>query len=192
MNSWRFCWACGARASRWRCTSWKARGSSRARAIASRSSTGGAFPPWLRASTACPKPSTTGRSALAGPPDAHSFLVRPALGSIACEIQPIARAASLLTVRVSMQSAFNPEQVVQAAVAAVASRTGPSRRSLDELPGALYVTDTEGLITTFNKACIGFAGRVPALNRDRWCVTWKLFREDDSFLPHDHCPIAVA
>jgi PAS domain-containing protein len=91
-----------------------------------------------------------------------------------------------------MQLAFNPEQVVQAAVAAVASRTGAARCSLDDLPGALYVTDTEGLITTFNKACISLAGRVPALNRDRWCVTWKLFREDDSFLPHDQCPMAVA
>ena len=91
-----------------------------------------------------------------------------------------------------MQSAFNPEEVVQAAVAAVANRAGPARASFDDLPGALYVTDTEGLITDYNKACIDFAGRVPTLNRDRWCVTWKLFREDDSFLPHDQCPMAVA
>jgi PAS domain-containing protein len=91
-----------------------------------------------------------------------------------------------------MPSTFNPEEVVQAAVAAVASRTGPAHDTLDDLPGALYVTDPEGLITSFNKACIGFAGRVPTLNSDRWCVTWKLFREDDSFLPHSQCPMAVA
>ena len=91
-----------------------------------------------------------------------------------------------------MQSAFNPEEVVQAAVAAVANRAGPARASFDDLPGALYVTDAEGLITDYNKTCIDFAGRVPTLNRDRWCVTWKLFREDDSFLPHDQCPMAVA
>jgi PAS domain-containing protein len=84
-----------------------------------------------------------------------------------------------------MQFAFDPEEVVQAASAAVASRTGPASNFLDDLPGALYVTDTEGVITHFNKACIGFAGRVPVINRDRWCVTWRLFREDDSFLPHD-------
>jgi PAS domain-containing protein len=91
-----------------------------------------------------------------------------------------------------MPSAFNPEGVVQAAVAALANRAGPAPASFDDLPGALYATDAEGLITHYNKACIDFAGRVPTLNRDRWCVTWKLFREDDSFLPHDQCPMAVA
>ena len=91
-----------------------------------------------------------------------------------------------------MHSAFNPEEVVQAAVAAIASRTEPARDVFNNLPGALYVTDTEGLITSYNTACIGFAGRVPTLNLDRWCVTWKLFREDDSFLPHNRCPMAVA
>lgn len=91
-----------------------------------------------------------------------------------------------------MHSAFNPEDIVQAAVAAVASSTGAADDILDDLPGALYVTDAEGLITGYNDACIGFAGRVPTLHRDRWCVTWKLFREDDSFLPHSQCPMAVA
>ena len=33
MNSWLFCWACDARASRWRCMSWKARASSGVSAI---------------------------------------------------------------------------------------------------------------------------------------------------------------
>ena len=42
---------------------------------------------------------------------------------------------------------FNPEEVVQAAVSAVAKRAGPGRESFDDFPGALYVTDTEGLIT---------------------------------------------
>ena len=51
-----------------------------------------------------------------------------------------------------MHSAFNPEEVVQAAVAAVTSRTGPADDILDDLPGALYVTDREGLITSYNDA----------------------------------------
>jgi PAS domain-containing protein len=91
-----------------------------------------------------------------------------------------------------MHSAFNAEEVVQAAVAALASGTELARDSFDDLPGALYATDPDGLITSYNKACIGFAGRVPTLNRDRWCITWRLFREDDSFLPHSQCPMAVA
>jgi len=81
---------------------------------------------------------------------------------------------------------------VQAAVAALVSGTEPTHDTFDDLPGALYVTDPDGRITHYNKACIGFAGRVPTLNHDRWCVTWKLFREDDSFLPHNQCPMAVA
>jgi PAS domain-containing protein len=46
--------------------------------------------------------------------------------------------------------------------------------ALDELPAAIYVTDADGVITYYNSACIAFAGRVPALGQDRWCVTWKL------------------
>lgn len=37
-----------------------------------------------------------------------------------------------------------------------------------------------------------FAGRTPAPGQDRWCVTWKLFGEDGSPLPHDRCPMAIA
>jgi PAS domain-containing protein len=64
--------------------------------------------------------------------------------------------------------------------------------ALDELPAAVYVTDAEGVITYYNPACIAFAGRMPALGQDRWCVTWKLYTEDGAFLPHDKCPMADA
>ena len=64
--------------------------------------------------------------------------------------------------------------------------------ALDALPAPIYVTDTDGVITYYNPACIAFAGRVPALGLDRWCVTWKLFTEDGAFLPHDKCPMAEA
>jgi PAS domain-containing protein len=64
--------------------------------------------------------------------------------------------------------------------------------ALDALPAPIYVTDADGMITYYNPACIAFAGRVPALGRDRWCVTWKLYNEDGAFLPHDKCPMADA
>ena len=64
--------------------------------------------------------------------------------------------------------------------------------ALDQLPAAIYVTDPDGLITYYNSACIEFAGRVPTVGRDRWCVTWKLYTEDGAFLPHDRCAMAVA
>jgi PAS domain-containing protein len=53
---------------------------------------------------------------------------------------------------------------------------------LDALPVAIYVTDAEGWLTYFNPAAAQLAGRNPALNSDRWCVTWKMFRPDASAL----------
>jgi PAS domain-containing protein len=64
--------------------------------------------------------------------------------------------------------------------------------ALDRLPAAIYVTDSDGVITYYNSACIDFAGRIPTVGKDRWCVTWKLYTEDGAFLPHDRCPMAVA
>jgi len=63
---------------------------------------------------------------------------------------------------------------------------------LDAALLAVYVTDGDGLITYYNKACVDFAGRSASLGEDRWCVTWKLFTDDGQFMPHDECPMAVA
>jgi PAS domain-containing protein len=63
---------------------------------------------------------------------------------------------------------------------------------LDALEAPIYVTDTRGVVTHFNRACIEFTGRTPAAGEDRWCVTWKLYTNDGDFLPHDQCPMAVA
>jgi PAS domain-containing protein len=66
------------------------------------------------------------------------------------------------------------------------------RAVLDLLQIAIYCTDIEGCLTYFNPAAVEFAGRVPQLGVDRWCVTWKLFRTDGAYLPHDQCPMAIA
>lgn len=80
-----------------------------------------------------------------------------------------------------------------AAVGAAARQDGAkAQAALEALPGPAYLTDAEGRITQFNQACIGFAGRIPAPGEDRWCVTWRLYREDGAFLPHEECPMAVA
>ena len=84
------------------------------------------------------------------------------------------------------------DDIINAAVEA-ARQASPSMESvLDELPAPIYTTDAEGRITFFNRACIGFAGRTPVVGEDRWCVTWKLYNEDGTPLPHDRCPMAVA
>ena len=84
------------------------------------------------------------------------------------------------------------EHLVDAAVEAL--KRGPSSlaEAIDELPAPIYVTDREGVITHFNRACVGLAGRTPVAGKDQWCVTWKIFTTDGEFLPHDQCPMAVA
>ena len=39
-------------------------------------------------------------------------------------------------------------------------------------------------MTYWNRACVDFAGRVPELGEDRWCVTWQLFTTEGEFVPH--------
>lgn len=65
------------------------------------------------------------------------------------------------------------------------------RDLLEALPAAIYTTDAEGHITFFNKAAVEMAGRTPQVG-DKWCVSWRLYRPDGSYLPHDQCPMAVA
>lgn len=80
---------------------------------------------------------------------------------------------------------------VESALTAL-QRNGDWRTVLDELPVPAYITDTEGAVTYWNKACIEFAGRVPQLGSDRWCVTWQLYTTSGEFLPHEDCPMAEA
>jgi PAS domain S-box-containing protein len=89
-------------------------------------------------------------------------------------------------------NAATVEHMLDTAMTAVATQDAAMADALDRLPAAIYVTDSEGVITYYNKACVALAGRVPEIGRDRWCVTWKLFTSDGEFLPHDRCPMAVA
>jgi PAS domain S-box-containing protein len=66
------------------------------------------------------------------------------------------------------------------------------RAVLDALPAAVYTTDATGRITYFNEAAAELAGRRPEIGKDTWCVTWRMYRPDGTFLPHDECPMAIA
>jgi PAS domain S-box-containing protein len=74
----------------------------------------------------------------------------------------------------------------------VYDRLGGLRAILEALPAAIYTTDAEGRITSFNDEAVRFSGRVPQLGSDSWCVTSKLYWPDGTPLPHDQCPMAVA
>lgn len=79
----------------------------------------------------------------------------------------------------------------RAAAEVVRNRERWLRELLQALPAAVYTTDAEGRINFYNAAAVELAGREPALG-DMWCVTWKLYRPDGTYLPHDQCPMAIA
>lgn len=83
-----------------------------------------------------------------------------------------------------------PEKILQRALAV--AEEGGALTALDDLRAPIYVTDTDGVLTYFNSACIDFAGRTPVVGTDRWCVSWKLYTDDGEILPHDRCPMAEA
>jgi PAS domain S-box-containing protein len=84
------------------------------------------------------------------------------------------------------------DQVLQRALGAFEQGLDALYEALDQLPAPIYVTDASGYVTYANAACTGFTGRRPAIGKDRWCVTWRLYTEEGEFLPHDQCPMAVA
>ena len=66
-------------------------------------------------------------------------------------------------------------------------------RTLFELcPAAIYSCDTSGVIQKFNRHAAELWGRTPAIGDTdgRFCGSFKMFRPDGSFMPHDHCPMA--
>lgn len=83
-------------------------------------------------------------------------------------------------------------EVLHSAVDAFRRREVNYRDILEDLPAAIYTTDSDGRITYYNKACVEFSGRVPTLGDEMWCVTWKLYTSDGTPLPHAECPMAIA
>lgn len=87
---------------------------------------------------------------------------------------------------------IDPERLIDTAVEAARQGGETLAEALARIPAAVYLTDTDGVVTHFNSACAEFAGREPLAQQDRWCVTWRLYSEDGVRLPHDSCPMAVA
>jgi PAS domain S-box-containing protein len=59
-------------------------------------------------------------------------------------------------------------------------------------PTAVCTIDTSGVIQNFNRHAAELWGREPALGDtdQRFCGSFKMFRPDGSFMPHDQCPMA--
>jgi PAS domain S-box-containing protein len=66
-------------------------------------------------------------------------------------------------------------------------------RTLFDLgPVAVYSCDASGVIDKFNRRAEELWGRAPAPGdtNERLCGSFKLFRPDGSFMPHEQCPMA--
>lgn len=78
--------------------------------------------------------------------------------------------------------------------AEVALRESEERyRTLFELgPVAVYSCDASGVIENFNRRAAELWGCAPAPGDtdERFCGSYKLFRPDGTFMPHDQCPMA--
>lgn len=75
----------------------------------------------------------------------------------------------------------------------VARESQDRYRALFDLgPVAVYACDASGLIQDFNRRAVELWGRKPALGDtdERFCGSFKLFRPDGSFMPHEQCPMA--
>ena len=90
-----------------------------------------------------------------------------------------------------MQARLKAEEYLDTALDALtAGEVCPS--VLDKLPVPIYTTDETGAVTYWNRACVEFAGRMPMLGEDRWCVTWEIYTTAGDRMPHDQCPMAEA
>jgi PAS domain S-box-containing protein len=82
----------------------------------------------------------------------------------------------------------------QAEKAGVMARENEDRyRALFDLgPVAVYACDASGVIHDFNRRAVELWGRKPALGDtdERFCGSFRLFRSDGSFMPHEQCPMA--
>ena len=90
------------------------------------------------------------------------------------------------------EGSANPEELVDMVAGASHWEPDALQALLDAQPVPIYLTDADGWVTFFHRACIHGAGRTPVPGKDRWCVTWRLHTEAGEPLPHDQCPMAVA
>ncbi len=75
---------------------------------------------------------------------------------------------------------------------ALGDANGLSREAVEALPAAIYTTDAEGRLTSYNEAAAELWGCRPELGESKFCGSWKLYWPDGTLLPHDECPMALA
>ena len=66
--------------------------------------------------------------------------------------------------------------------------------ALDALPEAVYLCAGDGRVVRFNQKAIELWGRTPRAGdpSERFCGSFRMYRTDGAWLPHDQCPMASA
>jgi signal transduction histidine kinase/flagellar motor protein MotB len=86
------------------------------------------------------------------------------------------------------------EDITEQTLAAVALRDSQERyRTLfDSCPIAIYSCESSGVIREFNPRAVELWGRAPKPGDtdERFCGSYKLYRPDGTFMPHNECPMA--
>ena len=73
-----------------------------------------------------------------------------------------------------------------------ARHEGWTRQVFQRSPVAIYWTDAEGFLLSFNAAAERLWGRTPVIGEDRWCGSLRLQHPDGRPMPLDTCPMAIA
>jgi PAS domain-containing protein len=64
-------------------------------------------------------------------------------------------------------------------------------RTIEKLSDAIYICDTSGYIKFYNKAAVNLWGRVPEVDKDLFCGSWKITNKDGTRLPRENSPMAI-
>jgi PAS domain-containing protein len=98
----------------------------------------------------------------------------------------------VLTMRKPMPESAGRKSDATEPMSAVLSNEERYRALFDLVPVAVYSIDTSGVIQEFNARAAELWGCEPVLGDTdkRFCGSFKLFRPDGSFMPHEQCPMA--
>lgn len=66
------------------------------------------------------------------------------------------------------------------------------KQIIQNLPGAFYICDAQGIIKFYNKTAADLWGRTPIIGQDMWCGSLKMFHPDGQPMALDVCPMAIA
>lgn len=81
--------------------------------------------------------------------------------------------------------------LVHGTSAALPDSHGPYRILFDLAPIAVYSCDASGVVQAYNNRAAELWGRTPTKGDtdERFCGSFKLYRPDGSYMPHEQCPM---